>query len=197
MPVGAFSPREALSYLMGRLTADPDQRLGAIDLIQGLGCEPLALAQASGVIASSVLSCRDYLDYFTRRREHMTQTAGAEPAAAEVTWTFAAEQADRLSPRTAQTLLAMAALLDGDGIPAQVFAAPAARGYLAGEGARPADREVAQAALLVLERVGLLGTGSAGMPAVRVNPVIQAAVRAVAPAGMLDRAARDRSPASF
>ena len=29
LSVGAFSPREALSYLMGRLTADPDQRLGA------------------------------------------------------------------------------------------------------------------------------------------------------------------------
>jgi hypothetical protein len=31
-PVAAFSAREALSYLMGRLTADPDQRIGAIDL---------------------------------------------------------------------------------------------------------------------------------------------------------------------
>ena len=29
LPVGAFSPREALSYLMGRLTADPDQRIGS------------------------------------------------------------------------------------------------------------------------------------------------------------------------
>ncbi|HEX7268753.1 MAG TPA: tetratricopeptide repeat protein, partial [Streptosporangiaceae bacterium] len=37
LSVGAFSPREALSYLMGRLTADPDQRLGAIDLVADLG----------------------------------------------------------------------------------------------------------------------------------------------------------------
>ena len=47
VPVGPFSPREALSYLMGRLTADTDQRLGAIDLVADLGSEPLALAQAS------------------------------------------------------------------------------------------------------------------------------------------------------
>ena len=66
LQVGAFSPREALSYLMGRLTADPDQRLGAIDLVQDLGYDPMALAQASAVIASSVLSCRDYRDYFQR-----------------------------------------------------------------------------------------------------------------------------------
>ena len=92
-PVGVFSSREALSYLMGRLNADPDQRLGAIDLVEDLGCEPLALAQASAVIASSALSCRDYRGYFARRRE---QIVGARLAAA-VTWTFSVEQADRLA----------------------------------------------------------------------------------------------------
>jgi tetratricopeptide (TPR) repeat protein len=191
LPVGAFSPREALSYLMGRLTADPDQRLGGIDLIQDLACDPLALSQASGVIASSVLSCRDYRDYFTRRRDHMAQTAGGEPTAAAVTWTFSAEQADRLAPRSAQALLVLAALLDGNGIPAEVFASSAAGGYLAGEGAgRSADRELARGALLVLERVGLLATGPAGAPMVRMNPVIQEAVRAVTPGEMLNRTAR-------
>ena len=190
LPVGAFSQREALSYLMGRLTADPDQRLGAIDLVHGLDLEPLALTQASGVIGGSVLSCRDYLDYFRRRREHMTQAAGSEPAAAAVTWTFSAEQADQLSPRSAPALLAMAALLDGNGIPAEVFATRATYGYLAAKGAPPTDRELTRAALIALERVGLLATGSADRPAVRVNPVIQAAVQAAAPRDLLDHAAR-------
>ena len=113
LPVGMFSPREALSYLMGRLTADPDQRLGAIDLVRDLGCEPLALAQASAVIASSALSCRDYSDYFVRRQDQLAKSADGEPSAAEVTWTFSVEQADRLSPDgTAQAVLALAALLD-------------------------------------------------------------------------------------
>ncbi len=71
-PVGVFSPREALSYLMGRLTADPDQRMGAIDLVHDLGYDPLALAQASAVIASSALSCRDYQDHFLNRRDQLT-----------------------------------------------------------------------------------------------------------------------------
>src|ERR1017187_450898 len=89
LPVGAFSTREALSYLMGRLTADPDQRHGAIDLAAELDGEPSALAQASAVIASSRLSCHDYRDYFTKRQAHLAQHADSEAservAAAAVT----------------------------------------------------------------------------------------------------------------
>src|SRR6201992_2905890 len=72
VPIGTFSSREALNYLMGRLSADPDRRLGAIDLVQELGCEPLALAQACSVINSSAWSCRDYQEAFVRRRGQMT-----------------------------------------------------------------------------------------------------------------------------
>jgi tetratricopeptide (TPR) repeat protein len=194
VPVGAFSPREALSYLMGRLTADPDQRLGAIDLIQDLGCEPLALAHASGVIASSVLSCADYRGYFAQRRDHIAQATGSEPAAAAVTWTLSAEHADQLSPGAIQPLLVLAALLDGNGIPAAVFATPAACGFLAGDRAAgptgPAGPELARGSLLALERVGLVATGSASTPTVRVNAAIQAAVRAATHGEMLDQAAR-------
>ena len=192
-PVGAFSPREALSYLMGRLTADPDQRMGAIDLVQDLGCEPMALAQASAVIASSALSCRDYRDYFVRRRDELTEMADSEPPASSVTWAISVEQAERLSPGgTTQALLALGALLDGHGIPAIVFNTPAARGYLAGSGAAgPADGERVQGAMLLAERTGLLTTDLAGAaPMVRVNSVVQAALRAAIPPGMLDRAAR-------
>jgi len=188
VPVGVFSSREALSYLMGRLNADPDQRLGAIDLVKDLGCEPLALAQASAVIASSALSCRDYRGYFAQRREQM-----AEPAAAAVTWTFSVEQADRLWPGGgAQSMLALAALLDGHGIPAAVFTTLAAREYLAEDGAAgPADRERARGALLASERAGLLSVDMAGaLPVVRMCPVVAAAVRAAMPDGMRSRAAR-------
>ncbi|HEY1320511.1 MAG TPA: tetratricopeptide repeat protein, partial [Streptosporangiaceae bacterium] len=119
------------------------------------------------------------------------QAAGSDPPAAGVTWTFSAEQAERLLPRGAQALLALAALLDGNGIPTQMFTTPAACGYLTGEGAgRPAGPELAQGAVAVLERLGLMATGSAGTPLARVNPVVQAAVRSAAPAEMLDRAAR-------
>src|SRR6185312_3641389 len=98
LPVGMFSPREALGYLMGRLTADPDQRLGAIDLVRDLGCEPLALAQASAVIAGSGMTCRDYRQHFMQRQKQLAEAGRAEPSAAAVTWTFSAEYAEHLSP---------------------------------------------------------------------------------------------------
>ena len=199
LPVGLFSPREALSYLMGRLTADPDQRIGAIDLVKDLGCEPLALAQASAVIASSALSCRDYRDYFVRRREQLTdavgwsgETGGGEPSAAAVTWTFSVEQADRLSPDgTAQSVLALAALLDGLGTPAVVFTTPSACSYVGGgAGQAPAGPERVRSGLRILERAGLLVLGMTGdQPVVRMSPPVQAAVRAAMPDAMLDRTA--------
>jgi tetratricopeptide (TPR) repeat protein len=194
LPVGAFSPREALGYLMGRLTADPDQRLGAIDLVKELGCEAMALAQASAVIAESALSCRDYLGYFERRRDQLAQTAGVVPAAAAtVTWTFSVEQADRMSPDgAAQTLLGLTALLDGHGIPGAVLTAPAACAYLTGErGGGPGSQERAQRALLILERSGLLEIDLAGKwPTIRMSPVVQSAIQSAMPPDMLAGAAR-------
>ena len=192
-PVGVFSPREALSYLIGRLTADTDQRLGAIDLVEDLGCEPLALAQASSVIASSALSCRDYRDFFARRRAALAEgTAGAPPAAA-VTWTFSFEQAERLSPGgAAQALLALTALLDGHGIPGTLFTTQAACDYAAGDGAAGSvDPARALSALLILERSGLLSIDQADtLATVRMVRVVQSAVRAAMPPVMFDRAAR-------
>jgi tetratricopeptide (TPR) repeat protein len=191
LPVGVLSPREALGYLMGRLTADPDQRLGAIDLVKDLDCEPLALAQASAVIAESALSCRDYQDYFVRRREQLGQHADARPTAAAVTWTFSVEQADRIAPDgSAQILLTLAALLDGHGIPGEVLTAPAAVSYLASSGvAGVLDEDRARGALVVLERAGLLEIDPAGKwPTIRLNPVVQTAIQSAMPAEMLDRA---------
>jgi tetratricopeptide (TPR) repeat protein len=194
LQVGPFSPREALSYLRGRLTADPDQRLGAIDLIEELGYEPLALAQASVVIVGSALSCSDYRGYFVRRREQFAAAAdGQPPPAASVTWTFSLEQADRLLPDGAgRSLLALAALLDGHGIPGSLFTTKAASTYLAGgRAADSPDPERVRNALLILEQAGLLSIDlAAAPPTVRMKPVIQAAVRAAMPVGMFERAAR-------
>jgi len=190
LPVGGLSSREALSYLVGRLTADTDQRLGAIDLVADLGGEPLALAQASGVIASSALSCRDYRGYFVDRQAKLTQPASGKPAAAAVTWMFSIEHADRLAPGgVAQPLLALAALLDNHGIPSTVFTTPAAGNYLTADGA--ATPELARDALVILERTGLLDIDPSGAPPlVRMSSVIQATIRAATPALMRDQAVR-------
>ena len=193
VPVGLYSHREALNYLMGRLSADPDRRLGAIDLVKELDCEPLALAQACSVITSSAWTCRDYQDAFVRRREQMTNPAAGRRPAAAVSWTFCFEQADWLSPDVpAQALLALIALLDGHAVPAGVLSAPAARDYLAGYGggARP-DQESAGRALLALERSGLLAIDrTTAPPMIRMSTVLQGALRATMPDGMLEQAAR-------
>jgi hypothetical protein len=135
-PIGVFSSHEALTYLMARLSTDPDQRIGAVDLLEDLGREPLALAQASAAIASSGLSCRDYQDLYARRRDQNAQTLGGQPSAKAVTWTLSVEQADQLSPGgLAQSCLVLSVLLDGHGIPGDVFSSPAACAFIGAHGA--------------------------------------------------------------
>ena len=190
LPLGLYNSREALSHVMGRLIANPGQRLGAIDLVSVIGLEPAALTQASAVIASSSMSCDHYRDYFNRRREQLTDSPGAPPPASAVTWTISFERANQLSPDgLAQSLLAVAALLDGHGIPGTVLASPAAVGYPADSGGEAqAGRESARAALAVLERVGLLTVAPVtAPPVVQISPVLQAALCAAMSEGMLDQ----------
>jgi tetratricopeptide (TPR) repeat protein len=191
LPVGLFNSREALSHLMERLSANPGQRFGAIDLVSEMGLEPAALTQASAVIASSPISCHNYREYFVRRRSQLTDSSGAPPPAGAVTWTLSWERADQLAPGgSVQSVLALAALLDGHGIPGTVLTAPAAIGYLTGGEAR-AGSEPARAALAALERVGLLTIAPVtAPPTVLISPVLQAALRAAMPEGMLDQATR-------
>ena len=93
---------------------NPAQRRGAIDLIEALGREPLALAQASSVVANSTLACRDYRDFFVRRRQQIGMAAGEVPSAAAVTWTLSLGQAESLLPgASVRLMLVFVALLDG------------------------------------------------------------------------------------
>jgi tetratricopeptide (TPR) repeat protein len=186
--VPAFSTREALSYLSGRLTTDPDQRGGAIDLAADLGCDPAALAQAAAVIISTGISCREYRTHFVQRPT--VPAAGGElPPPTWFTWTAAASHAERLAPGAGTwRLLVLAALLDGHGIPLPVFTTSATGRYLSGPAAESQlDPQRAQAALQVLERAGLV---TADATAVWVSRALQAAVRSVAPPELLDQAAR-------
>jgi tetratricopeptide (TPR) repeat protein len=191
VPLGPFSLREAISYLSGRLAADPDKRHGVIELAQDLDLEPVALAQASAVIANTPLSCREYRAHFVRRREQLAESSSARPSAAAVTWTFSLGRADQLAGRSAQLLLALAAPLDGHGIPETILMAHAAGDFLAGGGDVPANSESARAALAALEQAGLLTVEPVTVPpTVRISPVLQAALRAAIPEGVRDQARR-------
>jgi tetratricopeptide (TPR) repeat protein len=190
VPVGPFSLREATSYLSERLSADPDKRHGAIELAHDLGFEPVALTHASAVINCSPQSCREYRTSFLRRLDQLTGWRGARPSAADVTLTFSFEQADQLAPGgSARLLLAVAALLDGRGIPQTVLTVPAVGAFLTGGGDVSAGEDV-RAALAALEQVGLLTVEHVtAPPTIRVSPVLQAALLAAMPEGMQDRAA--------
>jgi tetratricopeptide (TPR) repeat protein len=194
-PVGFFSVREALGCLTERLRVNPAQRQGAIDLIEALGREPLAVSQAAAVVANSALACRDYRDYFARRRQQIGVAAGQVPSAASVTWTLSLGQAETLLPgQSVRNMLVFVALLDGHGIPGTIFSTPSVSAYLGGTAVgfgTPIDPKPAWDALLAIERAGLLSINPAGTPpTVLMNPVVQAAVRLAAPAALRDRAAR-------
>src|SRR5579875_1541990 len=185
--VGPFSPREGLQYLMGRLSADPEQRAGALDLAMELGGEPIALYQASAVIGSSALSCRDYLGQVVRRRDQLAGVAAPPAAAAAVTWTLSAEHAARLvPPGSAQAMLTLAALLGGHAIPGPLVGTSAVHDYLAAVSGHRDPWGVLQA----LERAGLLEIDATPGATVRVHRVTAAAAMAGAPDGLLARAAR-------
>jgi tetratricopeptide (TPR) repeat protein len=132
VPVSPFSGREAMSYLRSRLVSDWDQRAGMINLVTEIGGEPAALAQASGVIAASPMSCRQYAEQFILRRQRMTRTGGPLPPPAAVTLALAVERADQLSAAAWPTLI-MAAVLGGQRIPSAVFSASAVARYMTGE----------------------------------------------------------------
>jgi tetratricopeptide (TPR) repeat protein len=189
-PIGAFSPREALRYVMGRLTADENQRSEAIDLVNDLGCEPLALVQASAVIANSSLSCHGYREYFARKREQLAVATGRELPPAAVTWALSLERAEQSAPcEDVWFLLAFAALLDGNGMRDSLFTTAAmCRSLAAGSGGAQADGERAWGVLLLLQRSGVLALDLTGSHAVvRMSRAIQAAVRAQIPDEMLER----------
>jgi tetratricopeptide (TPR) repeat protein len=195
IPVGFYSVREALNCLTERLSVNPAQRHGAIDLIEALGREPLALAQAASVVANSTLACRDYRDYFARRRQQIGMAAGEVPSAAAVTWTLSLGQAESLLPgASVRLMLVLVALLDGNGIPGAVFSTSAMSAYLGG-GVTPfsaaVDPKPAWDALLAIERAGLVSINRAvSPPTVLVNSVLQAAIRLAAPPNVQEPAAR-------
>ena len=195
IPVGFFSVREALNCLTERLSMNPAQRHGAIDLIEALGREPLALAQAASVVANSSLACRDYRDYFARRRQQIGAAAGEVPSAAAVTWTLSLGQAESLLPgESVRQMLVFVALLDGHGIPGAIFSTPAVAAYLGGAVtpfSTAVDPKPAWDALLAIERAGLITVNRAqAPPTILMSSVLQGAIRLAAPAQVQDPAAR-------
>ena len=192
VPVSGFSRREALDYLSWRLTDYPDQRIEALDLGEDLDGLPLGLAQAVAVMNVKGLSCREYRVQLGERTKHMA-TVPVDGVSAPIlsTWSLACECADELAPTgLAWPALALAAMLDPNGIPGAVLTSAAACGYIAGRasaGAAP-DQAMVRAAITNLARAGLVTIDpTSQVRTVRMHPSVQAAVRAWIPRADFDR----------
>jgi tetratricopeptide (TPR) repeat protein len=194
IPVGLFSVREALSCLTERLSANPVPRSGTIDLVETLGREPLALAQASSVVASSALDWLGYRDLFVRRRQQIWAAAGEMSSAAMLTCTLSVARAESLLPGgSVRSMLVFLALLDGHGIPGAIFSTPAVSAYLGGAAAgfsTLTGPDLAWDTLLAVERVGLISVDqNVAPPTVLMSSAVQAAIRLAAPVEVQEYAA--------
>jgi hypothetical protein len=191
--VGPYSTREALSYLMTCLASDPDQRSGGIDLVTALDGDPCALAHAAALVATTTQTCRDYYRYFTDYRDRLESTSdsGTPAPPTAVTWALSADRAAQLAGGGATRLqLLLAALLDGQPVPAPVFTAEATCKFLAEAGSSATDTGGAWQAVQALERTGLLAIDyQAAPPLVRVSRAVAEQVRASAPGHARDAAA--------
>ncbi len=191
--VGVFTRREALNYLTARLSEDPDQRIGAFDVAEDLGYLPLALAHAAAVMADRRLDCRAYRILFAERKQRLADPAtsgyGSTVAA---TWSLSTDCADQLAPvGMAWPALALAALLDPNGIPAPVLVSQAACTYITGRSATgtPADEHQTRAALYNLARLGVVTIDPTSMErTVRVHALVHAAILRYLSPGVLEQA---------
>jgi tetratricopeptide (TPR) repeat protein len=200
--VGPFSPREGMNYLSTRLHADPDQWIGALDLAADLGFLPIALAQAAALMAGAGIDCREYRTRIAERRQRLGAGAGTGPESAAVAATaaLALEFAGQLPPAAlARPMLALASMLDPNGIPGAVLTSPASCAFLTqfGGGAAVGDMQ-ARAAVHTLGRLGLVtvDTTSAART-VRVHELVQAATRQGLSTAECDQAARAAADAVF
>jgi tetratricopeptide (TPR) repeat protein len=190
--VGAFSLREALTYLTARLTGYPDQRIEAFDLAEELGRLPLALAYAAALMADCGIGCREFRARFAERLAYVTDVVGKENAPAVVAcWSMAVERANELlPPGLAWPALALAALLDPNGVPGQALTSPAACAYVMGRPSTGTASDVNQvlSAVRNLARLGLVTIDpDSAVRTVRTHASSWPAVRAYLPGAELDQ----------
>jgi tetratricopeptide (TPR) repeat protein len=193
VPVGGFSLREALAYLTARLTTSPDQRIEALDLAEELDRRPLELAYAAALMADRGIGCHEFRLRYGERIGPVAKVMGGSSSPSVVAcWSLAVDRANELAPTgLAWPALALAALLDPNGIPGEVLTSPAACAYITG---RPgtgtgSDLNQVRAALHNLDRLGLVTVdpGSAART-VRSHSFVWSAVQKYLPAAELDQA---------
>jgi hypothetical protein len=186
--VGLFTQSEALSYLSERLEITATEP--ARDLAIALGHLPLALAQVTTYMLDRDVDCGRFLALFAdRRRDLAAVTPHAEslpddyPWAMSVTWSLSIENADRFAPvGLARPLMRIAAFLDPNGIPKQLFDTENMLSYLAELDHRPfastPEDDMRRICVLdALHNLRVRSMISLDDDTVRVHALVQRAVR--------------------
>jgi tetratricopeptide (TPR) repeat protein len=189
--VGAFSLREAMTYLTTRLTGYPDQRIEAFDLAEELGRLPLGLAHAAAFLSDCGLGCRDLRARLPERLGYVMDVVGKENAPSVVAcWSLCVERANELQPGgLAWPALSLTALLDPNGIPGQALISPAACAYVTGRPATQPEVNQVRSAMRNLARLGLVSIDAGSVArTVRTHRFAWPAVRAYLPPAELDQA---------
>ena len=182
--VGLFTAAEAQSYLRSALAGAPELLDGAKELAADLGYLPLALAQAGAYLLDRHMSCAEYRRRFADQRYRLPYLPESDAlpdehqATVAATWSLSMERADRLSLGVARPLLEIASLLDGRGIPQELFATHAVLDLLTDRTGRTIAAGEARAGLAGLGRLGLVDLNQhAFVPLVLVHPLVQRATR--------------------
>lgn len=184
--VPVFTEQQSHAYLRTAF-ADSEHLLDDVGgVVEDLGGLPLALAQAGAYLLDLGLSCSEYRKRFADRRRTLAslfpdvgELPDAHQATVATTWSLSLEHADRLAPRgVARPLLAVASLLDANGIPLDVFGTAAVAKLLTAWTGRPLDGESGRDGLACLHRLSLITLDPAS-PArgVRVHALVQRATR--------------------
>ena len=182
--VGLFSEAEAVSYLEAKLADRPELAEGAAGLAADVGHLPLALAQAAAYLVDRNLTCADYRRRLADRRRRLADLlpeSGSLPddhhSTVAATWSLSVEWADQLTPvGLARPLLELAAFLDPNGIPGELFTTSVVMAYLGEPDAVDADQ--AWDALHNLHRLSLAAVDPTDPHrSVRVHALVQRAIR--------------------
>jgi hypothetical protein len=178
--LGPFEPEESLRYLQARIQFPAADRRSAELLAAELGHLPAALAQGTAYMKDRRLGCRAYRDRL--RRSPLVDVAPevlpddhAEPLVK--TWVLSVRRADELSPQgLARPVLELAAHLDANGIPTELFTSAAGTRHLARRRQMATTDGDVQDAIHCLHRLSLVEFDTT-FTRLRINRILQRAVR--------------------
>jgi hypothetical protein len=199
VPVGTFSPAEALGYLRDRLSAEPSPDADLAALATAVGCYPLALSQAAAYLLDTGTSVAGYLRLLEDHEPLDALMPSSSPADAHRdtvanTWRLSAERAGELVPPGHATALLELLSVLATAVPEPVPLSMAA-GRLMGAGGDPATAPERLMAVRAVHRLNLVEHSRVPAPGrVEMHAVVQRAVRESVPAarsGALLAAAAD------